>query len=335
MIDANTIWDLSAVLFLISILTYIVPSFLLKLYSPQNLKKKYDLGPNSYALITGGSSGIGKAIAKKCLEQNINIVIVAYPDKLLKETEKEFKNDYPNLDIRCLGSDLSKSDFMNEVIDITDDIDIQCLFSNAGYIKTGFFNATTLEAQLANHNVNATASIYLVHHFVGLMKTKRLRGCVGFTSSPAGFMACPFSSMYGSTKAFITEFCISLAPEVKGDGIEVCVVHPSPIDSNFYEGTHALDALKFFKSTAAGPKVIADSLFSAFGRTTIRDQGYYPLMIKVLLKIIEVNFLSDIIWNVAENMGDFKAMKEQLKLDNEAIDVKNNRKSRSRSKSKN
>jgi short-subunit dehydrogenase len=49
-----------------------------------------------------------------------------------------------------------------------------------------------------------------------------------FTSSPAGAMCSPFASIYGSTKAFLTEFAMSLAPEVKYNGIDVVVVHPSP-----------------------------------------------------------------------------------------------------------
>ena len=75
-----------------------------------------------------------------------------------------------------------------------------------------------------------------------------------FTSSPAGFMPCPFSSMYGATKAFLTEFASSVAAEVRADGVDVTVVHPSPTNSNFYarKDTHALDALAFFKSTATG-----------------------------------------------------------------------------------
>ncbi len=72
-------------------------------------------------------------------------------------------------------------------------------------------------------------------------------------------MACPFSSMYGATKAFLTEFAASIAPEVRADGVDVTVVHPSPTNSNFYarKDTHALDALAFFKSTATGPERIA------------------------------------------------------------------------------
>ena len=87
------------------------------------------------------------------------------------------------------------------------------------------------------------------------MLDKGLKGAVFFTSSPAGLMPCPVSVMYGSTKAFITEFAVSIAAELKGDGIDVLVVNPSPTDTSFYNGnTHKIDAMTFFQKTAVSPR---------------------------------------------------------------------------------
>ncbi len=306
-----TLTNITGALFIISLLTYLIPSILLKFYGAQNLKKKYALGAESWALVTGGSSGIGKAIVKKLAEQKINCIIASYPDKLLEESTIELKKEFSDVKFISIGVDLSTPDFMDDIKEQTDDKEVQLVFSNAGYITTGFFAQTPLEVQLANHNVNATASIYITHHFVNQMQAKKLRGCIGYTSSPAGFMPCPFSSMYGSTKAWLTEFAMSIAPEIKSDGIDVCVVHPSPIESNFYQGTHALNALEFFKSTATGPETIANVLFSCMGRSIVRDHGYYPAVVRILLKILDVNLLADIIARVAPAMGDFKAMKDK------------------------
>lgn len=102
---------------------------------------------------------------------------------------------------------------------------------------------------------------------------------------------------------------MSLAAEVRSDGIDVCVIHPSPVASNFYKNTPKLDAVEFFKSTATGPEIIVDALFSAIGRTVVRDQGYYPILVKLLLKIMEINLLADITAMTASNLNDFKNMK--------------------------
>lgn len=100
-----------------------------------------------------------------------------------------------------------------------------------------------------NYHCNATSATRIAHHFIREMKSKNLRGCVCFTSSPAGLMPTPFSAMYGATKAYLTELAQSIAPEVKGLGINVSVCHPSPVKSRFYDKTHSIDMLEMFKKT--------------------------------------------------------------------------------------
>lgn len=170
-----------------------------------------------------------------------------------------------------------------------------------------------MKRQLANYHCNSTASVAITHYFVADMRKRKVPGCVTFTSSPAMMMPTPFSVMYGATKAFLTQFAVSLAPEILCDGIDVCVVHPSPVASRFYEGTHNIDALVMFKKTATGPEHIANALLASIGRVVVRDQGYYPTAVKLLLKIIDVNLLADLITRFAHTLPDFKQLKPDLK----------------------
>lgn len=289
----------------LSLLTYLVPLTWHKLtHRPQNLVKKYNA---KWSLVTGGSSGIGLAIVEKLCVQGSNVVIVAFPDTAFEKNLKMIQEKYPSIQIRPVKVDLSKpGDYLPKIIAATADIDVQILFNNAGYIKTGFFCDSPLDGQLGNHTCNATAALEITHHFVGLMLKKKLKGCVGYTSSPAAFTPCPTSAVYGATKAYLTEFAASLAPELKSDGIDVCVVHPSPVASRFYEGTHAIGALLFFKKTATGPETIANALFASMGKTVIRDQGYYPTMLKVLLKMFDFNLFADLATTFARYTSEFK-----------------------------
>jgi len=291
-------------------LTYALPQLLLKLRSPQDLKKKYNA---TWALVTGGSSGIGRAVVEKLAAQGLNIVVVAFPDKVLDEAVSEYKGKFPAVEFRKVGSNFAERGFMKNVIDSTNDINVSVVINNAGYIKTGFFTCGEFKPQLMNHDVNATAAVEITHHFIQKMQQKKLRGCVTFTSSPAGFMPCPFSVMYGATKAYLTTFAQSLAPEIYADGIDVSVIHPSPVASRFYDGAHQIDALVFFKSTATGPEVVADLLLACVGRAVTIDQGYYPFCVKTLLKFIDVNFLAGIITLTASQMKDYKEMKNDPK----------------------
>ena len=59
--------------------------------------------------------------------------------------------------------------------------------------------------------------------------TRKLRGCIVFTSSAAAAIASPFTALYAATKAFMSSFGASLAVEVRHRGIDVLVFHPSPV----------------------------------------------------------------------------------------------------------
>lgn len=69
-----------------------------------------------------------------------------------------------------------KTDYMPAIIDATKDIDVAIVFNNAGYIVTGFFDQTTLDAQLANVECNATATVKVTHHFLKKMLEKKIKG---------------------------------------------------------------------------------------------------------------------------------------------------------------
>ena len=113
---------------------------------------------------------------------------------------------------------------------------------------------------------NSTAILPITHHFLAALVAKNKRGLIAFTSSSANLLPNPLSALYSATKAFMTMFAVSLAGEVRAQGIDIVVVHPSPIASNFFNNGKDLDALMFFKNVAQGPSVIADVVFSSAGR---------------------------------------------------------------------
>jgi len=76
----------------------------------------------------------------------------------------------------------------------------------------------------------------------------------------------------------------------------------------FYEGTHALGALLFFKGTAIGPERISDALFSTVGRSVVRDQGYYPPVARLIGKVIDINLFADLTATFAGSMPEFKQL---------------------------
>jgi short-subunit dehydrogenase len=304
----------------LSISTYLLPIiFRTLLYSPQNLKQKYAA---SWGLVTGASSGIGKEIAEKLASQGINVVLVALDDEMLVNAREDLQERYQNVTFKAVGVNLSMSN-AEELVRIVDeqtrDLDINLVFNNAGFITTGMFHTISMQRNLLNYHCNATSAVVLSHYFISRMMKRtgfengngQKRGLLTFTSSGAAYMPSPMSAIYASTKSFLTSFAASLAAEIECEGIDVVCVHPSPIASRFYSNAGKMSVLEVFKKTALHPRVIADCLFSAAGRYTICDQGYFSVGVRVMLKALDWNALVEIMKIALPSNPDFKALRAE------------------------
>ena len=101
-------------------------------------------------------------------------------------------------------------------------------------------------------------------------------------------MPSPFSSMYGATKAFLSQFAACLAVEVKSRGVDVMSVHPSPVASRFYDKTHKMEMLDMVSGVwwvggwVGGWVWWVDELHSS----ALGEQGPYSLSQPLLLLLL-------------------------------------------------
>lgn len=277
-------------------------------------------------------TGIGKAYAKKLASQGLNVVLVALDDDLLAETHAELSEAYPDVTFRKVGVNLGRPGYVEAVKTATADIDVQCCFLNAGYMITGMFEQVPLERHMENMECNAASAMELTHlllqrmvsHFYTYQSVcsiivltfflhpppqqmaKGLRGCFVYTSSAAAAIPNPFSVLYASTKSFLSSFGASLAAEVRHAGIDVLVVHPSPVASRFYDKAHKLSALEFFQKMAVQPEDLPDTVFGSIGRLVWRDVGPTAVGFRLLMKVLDYNLFAMIIAATAPMTGDFK-----------------------------
>jgi short-subunit dehydrogenase len=89
-------------------------------------------------------TGIGKSLARKLASQGINVVLVALDDPLLAAAASEIAAEFPGIAVRVVGADLGApgAPYLAPIAAATADLTIQCLFFNAGYMVTGFFEST-------------------------------------------------------------------------------------------------------------------------------------------------------------------------------------------------
>jgi short-subunit dehydrogenase len=288
-------------------LGYFIPhAFVSLFYKTKNLKKAYNA---KWALVTGSSSGIGLSIAKRLASQGLSVVLVALDDQLLEDAFGDLSSSYPDVEFRKVGVNLGSSEkpgYLATIAAATEDIDVQCCFLNAGYMITGFFDSHDLSKHMANLECNTTSAVQITHLFLQRLLAKKLKGCFVFTSSAAAAIPSPYSVLYASTKSFISSFGASLAAEVRSEGIDVLVVHPSPVATRFYDKAHKLGALEFFKKMAVGPDELPDVIFSSIGRLVWRDIGPTAIGFRMLMKVLDYNLFATIIAVTARFTDDFK-----------------------------
>jgi len=246
------------------------------LASPTDCKKRYEA---EWALVTGGGSGIGRSLCLALAKQGLNVVIVSLDDDFLKRTLQELRDLYPKQEFRSVGVTFAPNvDYMKKIEAATKDLLVQCVFCNAGYMVTGFTDQTDPAKLKANMECNATAAMNVSHHFsqrlVKECKGKPRKGCIVFTSSVAGFIPTPFAALYASTKAFVSQWAACLSIELSPLGIDVCSIHPSPVQSQFYSNlTHKVDMIESAAAAAVTPDVVVTEILKSVGHCVYRDVG--------------------------------------------------------------
>ncbi|WP_027450980.1 SDR family NAD(P)-dependent oxidoreductase [Xylanibacter brevis] len=185
---------------------------------------------NKTILVTGASSGIGKATAIGCSKLGANVVVTGRNEERLNQTLSELEGNGH----LAIVADLTSDDGVNELVEQCPRID--GLVNNAGATVTvpvQFISRENLEGLL---QVNTIAPILL---FQRLMKAKKLgKGAsVVFTASISGLCCAVLgNSLYSTSKAAIGGFVKNAALELAGKNIRVNAVCPGMID------THILDA---------------------------------------------------------------------------------------------
>lgn len=320
--SAGETWSLSGLLIYPSgffaflsltwITLYVLAEIFMTLRPVPDLKKKYDA---TWALVTGGGSGIGKSLCFKLASQGLNVVIVSLDDDFLKDTTKELKKAYPDLEFRSVACNFSPGQpYMEKIIEATKDITVQCIFNNAGFIVTGFLDQSPIGKILANIECNATASVNVTHHFLSKLVTLKKKGCIVFTSSVAAYTPTPFASMYASTKAFISQFAASINIEVSNLGIDVCAVHPSPVASNFYANVeHKIDLMEAAQKQAVAPDNLPDEIFKSVGACPYRDIGGMAIGTRMGTFFLPYYFMSMMFAFAAPLLPDYKTHSKNRK----------------------
>lgn len=196
---------------------------------------------SKYALITGGTSGIGLELARLFAQDHYNLVIVARSQAELQQVSNELKPS--GIEVIIIAKDLfipgSAEELYQEVK--SKGIEIDVLVNNAGHGLYGEFIDTDLETEIDIINLNVVSLVTLCKYFVRDMAAKG-SGRILNTSSIASKAPGPWQSVYHGTKAFVQSFTEALRYEVKDKGISVTALLPGATDTDFFKKADMLES---------------------------------------------------------------------------------------------
>jgi len=191
-----------------------------KLTQYVQFKQKY--GP--YAIVAGGSDGLGGAYAEALSRRGLNLILIARAKERLEETAKRIREKY-SVDVITLNVDLADYEKTKEMVNALStasksEISIGLLVYNAAFAPIGLFENTSEEHLSLAANVNVRTPLLLTRLLSSQMIQNK-RGGILLMSSLAGAQGSPRLASYAATKSFNAVLAEGLWKELKPHGIDV------------------------------------------------------------------------------------------------------------------
>lgn len=191
-------------------------------------------GLRPLTVVTGGSAGIGRALALEFARAGQPLLLVARRPEALATAAREIEAA-TGVEVSTMAADVTAVAGRDAIDAALAERGAYCdiLVNNAGMGLAGPFaeqNATQL-AQLLELNMAAPTDL-MRRHLPGMLA--RGRGGILNVASLGGFLPGPHQAAYYASKAYLIALSEAVADETRGQGVRICVLAPGPIDTGFH-----------------------------------------------------------------------------------------------------
>ncbi|MGH9183922.1 MAG: SDR family NAD(P)-dependent oxidoreductase [Acidimicrobiales bacterium] len=185
--------------------------------------------------MTGASSGIGEAFARRLAASGTDLVLVARRVDRLQALAGELGPEH-GVEVEVVGADLTDAVALTTVERRLADADspVDLLVNNAGFGTAGPFATLPMEGEEREIVLNVVAVVRLTRAALPPM-LERGGGAIVNVSSTAGFQPLPQLATYAASKAFVTSFTQAVAEEVRGRGVAVQALCPGLTRTEFHQ----------------------------------------------------------------------------------------------------
>ena len=219
-----------------------------------------------YALVAGGSDGLGAAFAEACARRGLSLVLLARQKERLEATAARLRDAY-SVDVIAIAADMADFDNVKNLISALE-VPIGLLIYNAAYAPIGLFEETGEEqlAQAAAVNVKA---LLLLSKLLSAPMLERGHGGIVLMSSLAGGQGSPNLAAYAATKAFNAVLAEGLWKELKPRGVDVLACCAGAIlTPGYQQAEKAKSAPGTMKA-----KAVAEQTLNALGKRPVVIPG--------------------------------------------------------------
>lgn len=230
----------------------------------ENWKYKEHEG-SRYALVTGGTSGIGYEFAKILAREGFNLFIVARSEADLERVAAELRSGN-NIEVIPIRKDLFDRKNAFDLYDIVKahNVDLDVLINDAGHGHYGEFVTTDIRRELQIIDLNIASLVIITKLFLQDM-VGRGSGKILNVSSIASKMPGPWQSVYHATKAFVQSFTEAVRSEVRDSGVTITALLPGPTATDFFN-----------KAGMLSSKIVQEE--KLYDAADVAHDGYQALM---------------------------------------------------------
>ena len=253
----------------------------------QRFRSQY--GP--WALVTGASDGIGKALAAEVAARGVNVVLSARRRDQLQTIACDLAAAH-GVKTLVVAADLAQPEGVDQLEQQTRHLDVGLIVLSAGFATSGPFADAPLASELEMVCLNVTVVTRLAHTFARQMQN-RGRGGIMLFGSILGRQGVPWVSCYAATKAYVQILAEGLHHELKPRGIDVLSVEAGPVHTGF----EARAGLNYGSATTA--QAVAKAAVAALGKRASVIPGvrarFLVTSLAILPRRLRARFLADVI----------------------------------------
>ena len=224
------------------------------------------------ALVTGASSGIGEALARRVARDGRHLALVARRADRLEALAAELREKH-GIGAHPIACDLVQPGAVSELLREVDrrGLTIDWLVNNAGFGTVGRFDQLPVERELEEIRLNVEVLVELTGRCSPGMVARR-RGAIINIASLGGFAPGPFMATYAATKAFVLSFTEAVAAELRGTGVDVLCVCPGFTRTEFQDKA-VVDVSGIPNMAWMSADEVADQTVRAVGRGPVLVNG--------------------------------------------------------------